>query len=195
MFVQLLKKIDQMQHMKKYMVRHMLVGQLNMYTQPDINQYGVHILTANTIAPKLYHPTATESTTTIERVPAALVLFTTSTCGHCKRVSTIWNRLSHLLRTIGWDTYVQVYQIDVSENDISSTLLNVTIEWVPDVYFVSPDRTKRIRYSLVDELGDTIGSVRDPMEIIDWLIHGIGNDFMDTKGMNQLLNDLENVSL
>ena len=152
------------------------------------NQYGVHILTANTIVSKLYRPT--ESTTNSNGIHA-LVLFTTSTCGHCKRISIIWNRLSHVLQTIGWDTWIQVYQVDVSENDVMSTPLNVTIEWVPDVYYLSPDRTKRIRYSKVDELGDTIGSVRDPIEIIDWLIHDVGHDFIDTKGIEQLLSELE----
>ena len=156
----------------------------------EINQYGVHILTANTIISKLYNPTESTATTS-NSSDHALVLFTTSTCGHCKRISAIWNRLGRLLHNIGWEKLVQLYQIDVSENDIMNTPLNVTIEWVPDVYYLSPDRKKRIRYSIVDELGDTIGSIRHPIEMIDWLIHGIGNDFMNTKGVEQLLNDLE----
>jgi hypothetical protein len=156
----------------------------------EINQYGVHILTANTIISHLYNRTKI-TTSKNSSAGHALVLFTTSTCGHCKRITIIWNRLSHLLSTIGWDELIQVYQIDVSENDIMNTPLNVTVEWIPDVYYLSPDRTKRIRYNIVDELGDTIGGVRDPIEIIDWLIHTVGNDFVDNQGVEQLLSDLE----
>jgi hypothetical protein len=157
----------------------------------EINDSGIHILTANSIASKLYNRTIA----TIENNSHALVLLTTATCGHCKRIWIIWNQLGRLLQTIGWNTFLTLYQIDVSENDVSATAFNVSVDWVPDVYYVSPDRTKRIRYNVTDELGDTIGGVRTAMEIIDWLIHDVGNDFLDEESIEKLLVDLDTLSL
>jgi hypothetical protein len=88
-----------------------------------------------------------------------------------------WNRSCHVLQNSNWDTFLQLHRIDISENDISVTPLNNTVEWIPEVYYISPDRTKWIRYNISYELGDGIGGIRDPYEIIHWLINDVGSNF------------------
>jgi hypothetical protein len=151
-----------------------------------INDDGVRALTAHTIESILFDEK--------EQQFHALVLFTVASCGHCKRFWVLWNRLSRFLENIGWDSFLRLYFIDVSENDVLATSLNVTVPSVPTVYYVSPDRRQRIRYNITDELGDGVGSVREVSEILDWLINDLGDEFLDQGRIEQLLRDLEAVS-
>ena len=150
-----------------------------------INDDGVRTLTANTIESILFGTDQTFH---------ALVLFTVASCGHCKRFWIIWNRLSRLVRSIEWNSFLHLYFIDVSENDILSTELNVSVPAVPTVYYLSPDRLQRIRYNITDELGDGLGSVREVSEILDWLVNDVGDAFMDPSQIESLLRDLEAAS-
>jgi len=103
-----------------------------------------------------------------------IVFFTVFTCGHCKRFATLFNQLAKLLSELKWSERLLLYQVDVTRSDV--TLTNVTVMWVPDLYFVSPDRTEVLQYSETDELEDGVGRLKDPMEILAWIISLISSD-------------------
>jgi hypothetical protein len=169
--------------------RHELQHEIKSSSQPqqqnEINHDGIRTLTAATVESILFDT---------EESFHALIFFTASTCGHCKRFWIIWNRLGRLLQNIGWNSFIYLYQFDVSENDISATLLNVSVESIPNVYYLSPDRKTRIRYNVTDELGDGIGAVREASEILDWLVNDVGDSFMSQEQIEKLLINLEELS-
>jgi hypothetical protein len=93
---------------------------------PRTNAAGVRILTGASVH-ELYHSDR-----------HALVLFVTSTCGHCKRATVIWDRLARFVARVGWSSsFVRLYRMDVSENDVPD---GVTPRWLPDAYYYHPHR-------------------------------------------------------
>jgi hypothetical protein len=138
-----------------------------------INTAGVRILTANTLRELFNNQTSEQQ--------YALVVFTSPTCGHCKRFSFIWNQLSELLNHVGWSQWIRLYQIDVTSNEIVN--LNITVRWLPDVYYLRMGETELFRYDWKDKLGDGVGRLKDPIDILDWL-------FAETKTDNSLIQEL-----
>jgi Thioredoxin len=147
------------------------------------NEAGVRIVTADTVEYELFGKFELEVDP-----PHALILFIAPTCGHCKRFVVIWNRLSRLLKHIGWESMFQLYQMDVTENDVSATSLGVDIEWLPDVYYVPPASKHLIRYNVTDELGDGVGAIRDVSEILEWLFHEL--EILTSDQIEELLSAL-----
>jgi hypothetical protein len=129
----------------------------------------------------------------------ALVLFTVSTCGHCKRVSTIWNRLSELLSHVGWDSVLTLYRVDVSVNDLAvvAELANATlpvVTWVPDAYYLSPNRDW-VRYSGgVGEKERGVGTVHDAMDVLEWLVHDVPSFHRD-EAVREVFTDFKKTYL
>jgi thiol-disulfide isomerase/thioredoxin len=110
-----------------------------------------------------------------------LLLLYAPTCGHCKRFSIVWNQLAQLLQTLEWD--VEISKIDLSQNEI--TLDDIQVLQVPDVYYFAPKSSKPVQYIVEDALGDGVGRISDPLELIDW--------FLDVSGLDdqELLEALE----
>ena len=163
------------------------------------NQAGVRILTAESFDTELLVSTVNESACNLQQQQQqqhALILFLAPTCGHCKRFLVIWNNLAQLLQHIGWNAFLTLYQVDVTENDIATTL-NVTADWLPDLYYLRSSNNntianapnKMIRYSHTDAVGDGVGAVRDSTEILEWLVHL--DDFASGERASQLLSNLQ----
>jgi thiol-disulfide isomerase/thioredoxin len=115
----------------------------------------------------------------------ALIFFTSPTCGHCKRFSILWNRLAELIAHIEWDSFLTLYQMDVTTNEIVD-LDVITVRWLPDVYYFSPhNRTNPVRYDVTDEQGEGVGGLGKPLEILHWLIQE--GDFEDAQLRQMLL--------
>jgi hypothetical protein len=89
---------------------------------PRTNAAGVRILTGASVHELLHSDRH------------ALVLFVTSTCGHCKRATVMWDRLARFMTRVGWSSssFVQLYRMDVSENEVPD---GVTPRWLPDAYY------------------------------------------------------------
>ena len=141
---------------------------------------GVQILTANTMKEALHLESGS--------LHHALLYFTAPTCGHCKRFSTVWKQLADLLHHVDWMHFVKLYQVDVTTDDIAMELKNVTVQWLPDLYYLSPDRQSIIRYDDKDSLGDDVGKISSPMDILSWFI---AKGEFENEQVEKLLQDLE----
>ena len=164
---------------------------------PRTNSAGVRILTADSLERELFSCDR-QSTTDPPQDRHSMIVFVTPTCGHCKRFLVLWNQLSELLTHIGWSkSFLTLYRMDVSTNDLPLT--NVTVRWVPDLYYVPPfsctnsqevsaTEQKLIRYDVKDNLGDDVGSVNDHVEILEWFLFVA--DLTDER-VHELLQHLE----
>jgi thiol-disulfide isomerase/thioredoxin len=140
---------------------------------------GIRILTADSKQNELLQ--------TAGRAHHALLFFTAPTCGHCKRFSVIWNQLADLLNYIEWNDVVKLYQIDVTTQEIVG--LNISVRWIPDLYLMTPDRQRIVRFNDTDDLGDDVGRINTATEIIAWLLEK--GDFEDVKLQALLKQHLE----
>jgi thiol-disulfide isomerase/thioredoxin len=134
-----------------------------------VTKYNVQIWTADKLQEHVQSPHHT------------LLLLYAPTCGHCKRFSIVWNQLAQLLQSLEWD--VEVAKMDLSQNEI--TLDDIQVLQVPDVYYFAPKSSKPAQYAVEDALGDGVGRISDPLELIDW--------FLDVSGLDdqELLEALE----
>jgi cell division ATPase FtsA len=80
-----------------------------------------------------------------------------------------------------WD--VEVAKMDLSQNEI--TLDDIQVLQVPDVYYFAPKSSKPVQYTVEDALGDGVGRINDPLELVGW--------FLDVSGLDnqELLEALE----
>jgi hypothetical protein len=62
----------------------------------------------------------------------------------------------------------------VSENDLDVTSINLSIDWLPDVHYQAPNTSEFVRYDVFDTMGDGVGAIRRPTDLLEWLIHDIG---------------------
>lgn len=129
----------------------------------------------------------------------SVVLFTSHSCGHCKRFHYVWNKLSNLLHQVHWNKYISLYKLDVSQNEV----LNMALPWLPDVYYFPPVLEKEqdqnlpvkpIRYDRIDEFNNGVGRVSDPLEILDWLLDVMVGDWIDPDLLLSSLGGLETTS-
>ena len=148
--------------------------------QPRTTESGVRILTASSIQQELLEK---RDNTSKEH---ALILFSAPTCGHCKRFSVVWQQLAELLNHIEWSSFIKLYQIDVTTEEIVG--LNITVRWVPDLYYLEPNKQRLVRFNETDDLGDDAGRINSPMEILSWLL--TEGDFEDEQ-LRKLLRNLE----
>jgi thiol-disulfide isomerase/thioredoxin len=140
------------------------------------NNSGVRILTGDTFRTEILQADSDRH---------ALIFFSAPTCGHCKRFSILWNQLAELIAYVEWDSFLTLYEMDVTTNEIVD-LDVISVKWLPDVYYFSPqNRTSPVRYDLTDEQGEGVGRLGSPMEIIQWLIQE--GDFEDSQLRKLLL--------
>ena len=143
-------------------------------SRPPTNRYGVQELTAEYMTQWMAPSTTSDGNKYAEE--HLLLLMYSPTCGHCKRIRIIWNKLSELIRSLGWDTFVHVAKLDVTKNELF--LPGMAVRWLPDVYYVGPQQKdlngsanrRLVQYDRVDGLGEGIGGVNDTIEIIQWLL-------------------------
>ena len=139
---------------------------------------GVHILTTDSVQKELVE--------NVNKNHHSLLFFTAPTCGHCKRFSVVWNQLADLLNHMEWSHLVKLYQIDVTTDEFVG--LNITVRWIPDLYVLTPHNRRLVRYNETDELGDDVGRINTPMEILIWLLSE--GDY-DREQLQALLQELE----
>jgi hypothetical protein len=149
---------------------------------PRTNASGVRMVTGDSFRSKLLQA---------EDDRHALIFFSAPTCGHCKRFSILWNRLAELIAHIEWDSFLTLYQMDVTTNEIIDLDGVIAVRWLPDVYYFSPhNRTNPVRYDVTDEQGEGVGRLGSPLEILQWLIQE--GEFDDAQ-LQQLLLGLHNI--
>ena len=178
-------------HFFKDFKDHQLVPALRSSTankdEDSVNAYGVTSLTGLEFQQRFQ-----TSATSTEH---ALVLFTTPSCGHCKRLHFIYNQVSSLIQELKWDQHMSLYKIDVSQNEVHK----MSLPWLPDVYYFPPSLTEDatslpvapVRYDIVNDMGDGIGRISDPIDIIEWWLDvmvGEG-DWIDPDVLLSLLDD------
>ena len=132
------------------------------------NKAGVRIITAIDFQNEILDRSAPT-----EDRKHVLVLFTSSMCGHCRRLVALWNQLAHLFQRIGWSSFVELHQMDVSTDELFlDELWNETIRWVPDLIYVSPeDHPRVVRYAEKDDYGDhVVGGIKSSMDLVDWFL-------------------------
>eukprot|EP00977_Amphora_coffeiformis_P011512 scaffold2767_cov177-Amphora_coffeaeformis.AAC.86 len=149
------------------------------------NKAGIHIITANDFQSQVLDRSALT-----EDRKHVLVLFTSSMCGHCRRLVAIWNQLARLVQRIGWSSFVELYQLDVSTDELwLDDSWNETIRWVPDLIYVSPEDSPRVvRYGEKDDYGDhVVGGIKSPMDLVDWFLRVAS---LDDNRLDELLLDV-----
>lgn len=132
------------------------------------NKAGVRIMTAND-----FQSHVLDRSGPTEDRKHTLVLFTSSMCGHCRRLVAIWNQLSRFVQKIDWSSFVELCQLDVSTDELLlDDYWNETIRWVPDLIYVSPEDSPRVvRYAEEDDYGDYIvGGIKSWMDLVDWFL-------------------------
>jgi hypothetical protein len=108
----------------------------------------------------------------------ALLLAYAPTCGHCKRLHVIWNRLGRLVQYLNWTDWLQIARIDVTTETFSEYGALI----LPSIYYYHGGNVTWMKRQRSHE---TVGGIDDPLEIVEWLLEvGVGLDEA------QLLNDL-----
>jgi len=152
-----------------------------------VNSYGVRTLTGLEFQQRFQ----TMATSTEH----ALVVFTSPSCGHCKRFHNIWNEVSKLLQDLRWDQHMVLYKLDVSQNEVH----NMSLPWLPDVYYFPPIATTEeesslpvapVRYDRTDEFKNGVGRISDPLDIIEWWLEAmtVEGDWMDPEILIDILD-------
>jgi hypothetical protein len=86
------------------------------------NAHGVEIISGNDFAQIV-----------LERHEKHTLLYLHApTCGHCKRFSSVWNELGRMVKAVQWDSFLDVVQIDATENEI----LELDIEQVSYLLYI-----------------------------------------------------------
>jgi hypothetical protein len=130
---------------------------------PRTNRAGIRILNARGIVSEL-HSTKQHK----------LIAFVTPTCGHCKRFLVLYNQLGNFLRYIGWNKFLKLFLLNVSENDLDVTGFHLSVDWLPDVYYQAPNSSAFVRYDILDTMGDGVGAIHRPTDLLEWLIRDVG---------------------
>ncbi|KAI2510990.1 intramolecular oxidoreductase [Fragilaria crotonensis] len=143
------------------------------------NSHGVEIISGNDF-----------SRVILERQDKHTLLYLHSpTCGHCKRFASVWNELARMVKAAKWDSFLDIVQIDATENEIIE--VNIDPGFLPALYYLpSPNKKDFVQFDVQDEAGESVGRLRDPTEILDWMLSQ--GDF-DTDNLLQLIGDAEHV--
>jgi hypothetical protein len=88
------------------------------------------------------------------------------TCGHCKRFSTIWKDFAKLVTAAEWNSFLDLVQMDVTENQVPS----LDPAFLPALYYFASGSQVAIPFNVTDKFGDTVGRLNDPLEIVDWML-------------------------
>jgi Thioredoxin len=123
------------------------------------NEFGVRIVTSESFTREV-----------LENNRHALIMFRSPTCGHCKRFAVIWNQLAEFVTHVKWNSFLSLYLMDVSTDEVLN-VENLVIRWVPDIAYISPNnRSHATRYTEKDELGDGVGGIDHHIQVMEWLL-------------------------
>jgi hypothetical protein len=102
----------------------------------------------------------------------ALVQFYSPSCGHCQRFQIIWKQVSQLIRTLHWDSTIDVFAMDMSQNEILHE--GVDVRHFPAVYFFplgGKDHPHQLKVQRGDSLdASNVGGINSATPIIEWMI-------------------------
>lgn len=140
-----------------------------------VNSHGVEIISGNDF-----------SRVILERQDKHTLLYLhASTCGHCKRFSSVWNELARMVKAAHWDSFLDIVQIDATENEIIE--IDIDPGFVPALYYLpSPNKKDFVQFAVQDIAGESVGRLRDPTEILDWML---SQGTFDTANLLQLIGD------
>jgi len=137
------------------------------------NKQGVEIITGLSFS----------ETVIARRENHTLLYLYSPTCGHCKRFSVLWNELSQIVRAVEWD--VDIMQMDITENEIRDARIAVDPAFLPAVYyFPAGSKEQAVPFDLEDRFGDTVGRLRDPFDVLDWML-SVG-EFEENKMLQEI---------
>lgn len=141
------------------------------------NSHGVEIISGNDFVEIV-----------LERQDKHTLLYLHSpTCGHCKRFSSVWNELGRMVKAVQWDAFLDLVQMDTTENEILE--LDIDPSFLPALYYLpSPNKRDFVQFDMQDKFGESVGRLRDPTEILDWMLSQGGFD--ETK-LLALIGDVE----
>ena len=141
-------------------------------THETVNKSGVHVW----VADNFWEHVKSDKHT--------IVMMYSPTCGHCKRLSVIFNQLAQTVKSMRWSKRIELAKVDVTQNEI---LDMEQPELLPELYYFGPASSAPVRFDVLDAFGDGAGRISDPLDILDWLL-----DVSDPKlDEQQLLDDLE----
>ena len=140
------------------------------------NSHGVEIISGNDFSQMV-----------LERQDKHTLLYLHSpTCGHCKRFASVWNELARMVSAAKWDSFLDIVQIDATENEIIE--VDIDPGFLPALYYLpSPNKKDFVQFDVQDEAGESVGRLRDPTEILGWMLSQ--GDF-DTETLLHLIGDV-----
>ena len=104
-----------------------------------------------------------------------LILFVSPTCGHCKRLLSIFNRISQILfqqaAGSGWDSLMGLYTLDVSTEDTTLADLDIhfLIRWLPEIVYLSPHTDNIVYYNSPDH-ATMAGGLNHFSSLMEWIL-------------------------
>uniref|UniRef100_A0A7S2YPM7 Thioredoxin domain-containing protein n=1 Tax=Entomoneis paludosa TaxID=265537 RepID=A0A7S2YPM7_9STRA len=104
-----------------------------------------------------------------------VVLFISPTCGHCKRLLSMMNQVSQILRQApGWDN-VGLYTLNVASQDTTASTredVSFTVRWVPELAYISPQRTAAdaVQYYGEPQTNKLAGDLNHYASLLEWLL-------------------------
>lgn len=147
----------------------------------ETNRHGVEIISGSTFTESILRRTHKHS----------LLYISSPTCGHCKRFSIVWNELARMISSIGWNSTVDVLEMDITRNEIVSDGINIDPALLPAVYYFPLDKKSQVvEYMDNDQSGDGVGRVSEAIEIVEWMLT-VGRGFDE----EMLLEELENLTV
>lgn len=115
------------------------------------------------------------------------------TCGHCKRFSIVWNELARMVLSVKWNSFLDVVQMDATENEIVE--LDIDPAFLPAVYYLpasasggNKNNDNVVQFDVRDKLGESVGRLRDPADILDWMLD---QGYFDEKKLMQTIEEVE----
>ena len=92
-----------------------------------------------------------------------------------------------MIKAAQWDSFLDIVQIDATENEIIE--IDIDPGFLPALYYLpSPNKKDFVQFNVQDESGESVGRLRDPTEILDWMLSQ--GDF-DSASLVQLIGEAD----